>query len=96
MELGEWLFFIAQKIIGVVGTEFKSFGLPPNLQPMVMRYVEAHFLENAYDSMIAAKIMEHTSNIDGNSKKEPPQEIPNTDIEESAPMSSEVKEDGSS
>lgn len=55
LELGELLFLVEQKIIGLTDAEFSAYGLPATLRPLVIECVKAHYVTAAYDHMIAVK-----------------------------------------
>ena len=56
MELGELLYMVSQRIIGVTEAEFNKANLPRSMQPIVIDSVRAYFLREAYDNAIAVKL----------------------------------------
>lgn len=61
MELGEFLYLVSQRIIGVAESEFEKSNLPRSMQPIVIDSVKAYFLQAAYDNTIAVKMAQSNS-----------------------------------
>lgn len=59
MEQGELLYAIAQGIISQAKGLMERQGVPMVLWPIVMENVRAHFLDVAYDHLVAVHIQEH-------------------------------------
>jgi len=65
MEQGEVLYAISQRIIYLAEQEMAAQKIPVSLRPLIMENAKAHFLNAAYDHLVALRIQEINKQEEG-------------------------------